>query len=1029
MDDPTKTGTLNVGMPSPRTAGSVRASITVGGDLSGQIAVGSNIVQMRIGELHGNVVLPAEQPPQVERRTPPLRLLPRRPAAFVDRDAETSSTSAALAGGLSVCVTGGPGVGKSSLLRHLAHQPLVATAGGVAHVSVRGQPRDDILQYLFDLCYDTDRPYKPTRGQLRHYLQSIDCTLLVDDLDLTPEDVADLLDFSPASRFVFSSARRVDLDGVRSVQLAGLPAKYALDVLATALGRPLLAHERVAATALSAAVDGVPGHLVQSAAAIRDGRMLLEAAASTPAELWTAVAARDEPDRRLLAALAALPTLRLGEEDLRIVSGVADTDRRLTDLCASGLVQVFPASAGAEDGYEAVEGVAECLPEPAVAAVRRLLRDHLMAWAGTRPSGEASALRVLAALTLLRASSAAHEWGDTLALCRAVDPILALSGRWEAWRQTLSMQLTAARALSDQAAESYALHQLGTRALCLGQSAEARVLLVEALRNRDLRGDRAGASVTRHNLALLPAPPPPGSDHPPDSRQGWAHRTWHSLTAAPIPVKASLAVVLLLLVAVPASTAILGSLSGPAGAIRFALTPARLSFPAQQVNTASSPQAATVRNQGISPLHLGAVDVSGPNGADFVLAPGGCVGATLPAGGSCRVVVTFIPTLSGDRHAALTLTPAGSADSGVIPLTGTGNSPRGAAAAITVTPSQLSFPTQPVGTASGPQPARIAHSAGGQVRLGNIRVTGTNPGDFQLDAGTCRQAKLATGRHCELQVVFRPSAAGTRTAVVTVAVPGPRPDLVLPVSGIGRPTNTGDVTNPGGDPTVTVPTSAVEEATGPDGAPVTYQVSAADATGQALTASCTPASGSTFAIGTQTVECTAADDAGRHARANFPVTVRDSQPPQLQLPKDPTIEATSADGADVTYDPAVAADVVSGPLEVTCSRSSGSVFPLGDTAVNCSATDAAGNIAERSFTVHVVDRTPPVLTLPNDPVSPDYKGLVTATDLVDDNVTLDCTPPSGSPLLLNGTRVTCTATDDSGNQQSGGFTVTVTVIG
>src|SRR5690606_10438747 len=55
---------------------------------------------------------------------------------------------------------------------------------------------------------------------------------------------------------------------------------------------------------------------------------------------------------------------------------------------------------------------------------------------------------------------------------------------------------------------------------------------------------------------------------------------------------------------------------------------------------------------------------------------------------------------------------------------------------------------------------------------------------------------------------------------------------------------------------------------------------------------------------------------------------------------------------EVTFS-ATAQDAVDGPVAVTCAPRSGSWFPLGDTLVECEATDTAGNRAEGSFTVTV----------------------------------------------------------------------------
>jgi hypothetical protein len=77
-------------------------------------------------------------------------------------------------------------------------------------------------------------------------------------------------------------------------------------------------------------------------------------------------------------------------------------------------------------------------------------------------------------------------------------------------------------------------------------------------------------------------------------------------------------------------------------------------------------------------------------------------------------------------------------------------------------------------------------------------------------------------------------------------------------------------------PTISAPLSVTVNATGPSGATVTYNSSFADnkdGSGIASGAGCSPASGSTFAIGTTTVNCTAFDVVGNEATASFPVHV------------------------------------------------------------------------------------------------------------------------------------------------------------
>jgi hypothetical protein len=73
-------------------------------------------------------------------------------------------------------------------------------------------------------------------------------------------------------------------------------------------------------------------------------------------------------------------------------------------------------------------------------------------------------------------------------------------------------------------------------------------------------------------------------------------------------------------------------------------------------------------------------------------------------------------------------------------------------------------------------------------------------------------------------------------------------------------------------------------------------------------------------------------------------------------------EATGPDGAAVEFDDATATDRCGDALTTTCDATSGDSFPVGETTVTCSATDAdLGTSASCSFTITVVDTTPPVI--------------------------------------------------------------------
>jgi hypothetical protein len=162
-------------------------------------------------------------------------------------------------------------------------------------------------------------------------------------------------------------------------------------------------------------------------------------------------------------------------------------------------------------------------------------------------------------------------------------------------------------------------------------------------------------------------------------------------------------------------------------------------------------------------------------------------------------------------------------------------------------------------------------------------------------------------------------------------------------------------------PVLSLPANITAEATSASGAAVTYTATAMDNIDGAITPTCSPTSGSLFALGTTTVNCSATDAAGNTGTGSFAVTVRDTTAPSLSnMPGDQTVEATSASGAVATYSAPTATDAVTANPTVTCLPASGSTFALGATTVSCTAKDAANNqSAARTFTITVQDTTAP----------------------------------------------------------------------
>ena len=111
--------------------------------------------------------------------------------------------------------------------------------------------------------------------------------------------------------------------------------------------------------------------------------------------------------------------------------------------------------------------------------------------------------------------------------------------------------------------------------------------------------------------------------------------------------------------------------------------------------------------------------------------------------------------------------------------------------------------------------------------------------------------------------------------------------------------------------------------------------------------------------GTQSFTCAAESEGG--ASSSTVALKRDSVAPSISTPGLVTALATSPAGANVAYTVDLA-DATSGLASSSCTPASGSLFPIGDTTVNCTATDNAGHSTDASFIVRVNDTIPPVIS-------------------------------------------------------------------
>jgi len=196
------------------------------------------------------------------------------------------------------------------------------------------------------------------------------------------------------------------------------------------------------------------------------------------------------------------------------------------------------------------------------------------------------------------------------------------------------------------------------------------------------------------------------------------------------------------------------SLGGAGIGPTASLAPSSLTFGGQNVGTASAAQNLTLTNSGTAALTIASIALSGSG--DF--AQTNNCGATLAAGSSCTVNVTFTPSLTGIRNGTLSVADNAAGSPQTTSLSGTGTAP-----AASLAPASLTFAGQNIGTASAIKTVTLSNAGTGPLAIASIAASG----DF-TQTNNCGTT-LVAGGSCSISVTFTPSAAGTRTGTLSVS--------------------------------------------------------------------------------------------------------------------------------------------------------------------------------------------------------------------------------------------------------------------
>ncbi|MBM7774083.1 energy-coupling factor transporter ATP-binding protein EcfA2 [Actinokineospora baliensis] len=471
-------------------------NITVQGSTYGSVVAGN--YNVLVDARHGSSVtveVERERPDPVRRER--ISVLPRRGRVPIGRGQDVDRLAAAIADGGLVRLSGPAGIGKSTLLRHVA-RTVECDPDGVVFVSAAHRQVGDLAQEIFEACYHS-HGYAPSRSGLRELMTGLRITVYVDDADLGVDQLRELTDLVPDATFVLAGRDCTPLGDATAHRLGGLPQDIALLLLAQGLGRPLRGAEQETAADLWRAADGNPLLLLR-AAGVDQSKLPAPGAVSDLLPLLL-----DAVGPTALDILNVLSTLRDAELSTVHIGALAG-EPEVGPLCErlSELGLVTPG----EHGYRPAPGVAAALRRREVAAVPfERLCAHFTEWAadpGTMPERVAEHSRAIErSAGLAIAGGAPHLAVD---LGRAASPKLAHSLRFDAWGETLRRGWTGADRAGDTAAKAYFAHEEGIRSLVTGKRLLAAVLLAQAVTLWRTLGQHQGTNAAAGAQQFLPAP-------------------------------------------------------------------------------------------------------------------------------------------------------------------------------------------------------------------------------------------------------------------------------------------------------------------------------------------------------------------------------------------------------------------------------------------------------------------------------------------------------------------------------------------
>jgi hypothetical protein len=157
------------------------------------------------------------------------------------------------------------------------------------------------------------------------------------------------------------------------------------------------------------------------------------------------------------------------------------------------------------------------------------------------------------------------------------------------------------------------------------------------------------------------------------------------------------------------------------------------------------------------------VTITGANPGDFAQT-NNCP-ASLAAGFSCTISVTFSPTNTGTRTANVSVADNAAGSPHIATLTGSGKT--GALPIVTLAPTSLTFTAVALNTLSS-QPVKVTNTGTAALNITNIAITGATVASDFGETDNCVGVSIAVSAFCTITVNFTPSTFEPQTAAVTI---------------------------------------------------------------------------------------------------------------------------------------------------------------------------------------------------------------------------------------------------------------------